>query len=78
CGDLNDTPGSYAYAHISEGLNDAFLSRGVATGSTYIGLFPGLRIDFLLLDPSLTIDYFSTEDVILSDHRPLVGGITMQ
>lgn len=73
CGDLNDTPGSYAYATISEGLNDAFLDYGKGLGASYLGLFPALRIDFILVDPSLQLTSFSTEDVKLSDHRPLVA-----
>ncbi len=78
CGDLNDTPGSYAYAHLSEGLVDAFVTKGFGGGSTYIGLFPGLRIDFMLVDPSLSLSSFSTERVALSDHRPLITTLSAE
>jgi endonuclease/exonuclease/phosphatase family metal-dependent hydrolase len=49
-GDFNDTPVSFAYATISEGLDDAFLSASKGTGATYIP-FPFIRIDYLLYDP---------------------------
>lgn len=72
CGDFNDTPASYAYHTIRGEMNDAFIERGKGAGTTYLGLFPTLRIDFILADPSIEILSFTTEDVELSDHRPLV------
>ena len=72
CGDLNDTPASYAYSELSEGLQDAFRVKGRGIGSTYIGIYPMLRIDFILVDPSLDIHAFETSKVSLSDHRPLI------
>jgi endonuclease/exonuclease/phosphatase family metal-dependent hydrolase len=77
CGDLNDTPGSYAYARLSEGLEDAFTSYGSGLGTTYIGLFPGLRIDFILVDPRIDLSSFETFDVSLSDHRPIQAQISL-
>ena len=78
CGDLNDTPGSYAYNLLSDGLNDAFCKKGfIGLGSTYIGLIPGLRIDFILVDPRLSIDAFSNESVSLSDHRPIIASLSV-
>ncbi len=73
CGDLNDTPGSYAYEQISSTLNDAFKANGKGLGTSYIGFYPSLRIDFMMSDPSLENVSFETMDVRLSDHRPLVG-----
>jgi len=73
CGDLNDTPGSFAYQTISRGLEDAFMKFGRGTGSTYIGYFPSFRIDYLLYSPELQVSGFRTDNVQLSDHRPLVG-----
>jgi endonuclease/exonuclease/phosphatase family metal-dependent hydrolase len=78
CGDLNDTPASYSYHLLSEGLNDAFCEKGfVGLGSTYIGLIPGLRIDFILIDPRLSVDAFSSESVSLSDHRPIIATLSV-
>ena len=75
CGDFNDTPGSYAYHTIRGNMNDAFIERGKGAGTTYLGLFPTLRIDFILCDPSIEIHSFTTEGIRLSDHRPLVAEI---
>ena len=72
CGDLNDTPGSYAYRTLSEGLTDAFMEFGRGTGSTYIGFFPSFRIDYLLFSPEFTVSSFRTDDVSYSDHRPVI------
>lgn len=75
-GDFNDTPASYAYHRISEGLLDAFESNGSWIGSTYIGLYPMLRIDFILVDPRLEILSFKTEHIELSDHKPIQAALT--
>ena len=73
CGDLNDTPGSYAYQRISGALEDSFKSNGKGLGTSYIGYYPSLRIDYMMSDPRLENVNFETKDVELSDHRPLVG-----
>lgn len=78
CGDINDTPGSYAYNLLSDGLNDAFCEKGfIGLGSTYIGMVPGLRIDFILVDPRLSVDAFYTEQISLSDHRPIIASLSV-
>lgn len=76
-GDFNDTPASFAYNILSEGLQDAYVVQGNGVGSTYIGLYPMLRIDFILVDPRLTVNAFSTEKVTLSDHRPIRATISL-
>jgi endonuclease/exonuclease/phosphatase family metal-dependent hydrolase len=53
CGDFNDTPNSYVYAHVSEGLTDAFAECGWGLGTTFGGAVPLLRIDYVLSDPRL-------------------------
>lgn len=73
CGDLNDTPGSYAYRVLSDNLDDAFVENGSGLGTSYIGYYPSLRIDFMLADESLVNTSFETKDVRLSDHRPIIG-----
>lgn len=73
CGDFNDTPGSYAYSLLSNDLNDSFCEKGSGLGSTYIGFFPSLRIDYLMHSPELKLHAFATRDISLSDHRPLTG-----
>ncbi len=72
-GDFNDTPASYAYNQISNGLTDSFLSCGKGLSSTYAGMFPGLRIDYILHSKDIkSIDYIRPL-VHLSDHYPIIS-----
>lgn len=74
CGDFNDTPNSYAYKVLSEGLLDSFTNSGQGLGSTYNGKVPGLRIDYILHSPDLEIVNFKVHDKNLSDHFPIQSG----
>lgn len=78
-GDFNDTPISYSL-HTTKNsedqslaLHDAFSVSGSGIGATYIGDFPGLRIDYLLFSEGLIAREFITHNVKLSDHRPISG-----
>lgn len=71
CGDFNDTPVSYTYKTLSEGLKDAFRESGTGFGSTYAGPIPGLRIDYILHTPDIISYDFSTSQPELSDHYPV-------
>lgn len=71
CGDFNDTPASYVYETISDGLNDAFLSAGQGYGTTYAGSFPFLRIDYILYSPELEAYRYSRYKAEYSDHYPI-------
>jgi len=73
CGDFNDTPVSYAYGTISNGLNDAFIKKGVGLGTTYAGSLPGLRIDYILMSKSFEILGFRRIKEGVSDHYPVVA-----
>ena len=71
CGDFNDTPNSYAYQQLTNGLNDAFMESGRGFGITYIGKLPSYRIDYILYS-----DYFTSWEchrklIKYSDHYPL-------
>ncbi len=46
CGDFNDSPLSYAYHTIAEGMKDAFVESGSGFERTYVGSMPSFRIDF--------------------------------
>lgn len=72
CGDFNDTPNSYVYHHISEGLTDAFEVGGWGRGTTFAGRLPLLRIDYILTDPGFPV-YSSrvVRDSRWSDHYPV-------
>lgn len=77
CGDLNDVPTSFAYHKLSKGMTDAFLSSGWGTGATYNGVLPGLRIDQVFLDESITVTEARVVNLKVSDHKPLVVGIKL-
>ncbi|GAB5538094.1 MAG: endonuclease/exonuclease/phosphatase family protein [Salibacteraceae bacterium] len=73
CGDFNDTPGSYSYQAIRGELEDAFVDQGLGFGTSYVGFFPSLRIDYILNDPVMECTNFTTHNVNMSDHRPITA-----
>ena len=72
-GDFNDTPVSYSYRKIRDGLNDAFVSSGYGAGFTYKGNYPANRIDYILYDDPLKCKYFDIIKVRYSDHYPVLA-----
>ncbi|MBE0641305.1 MAG: endonuclease/exonuclease/phosphatase family protein [Bacteroidales bacterium] len=75
CGDFNETPGSYTYRVLSEGLTDAFRQSGIGIGKTYAGLLPSYRIDYIMVSPELRTANFSTQKATVSDHMPITAFI---
>lgn len=73
CGDFNDTPASYTYSTISEGLKDAFIEAGNGFGKSYTGKFPSFRIDYILHGRQFHASDFRTIHEELSDHYPVVA-----
>lgn len=71
CGDFNDTPVSYTYQQLREGLVDAFVESGKGVGRTYIGKLPSFRIDNIFHDDSYKSYNFTTHPIQLSDHLPI-------
>lgn len=71
CGDMNDTPSSYAYNCLSNGLKDAFSVKGAGWGSTYAGNIPFLRIDYTFVSPDLALQAFQVLHHTTSDHYPI-------
>ncbi len=71
CGDFNDTPSSYTYHTLSDNLNDAFVESGNGLGSTYYGIYPSFRIDYILHDKRLVSDDFRIIREKVSDHYPI-------
>jgi endonuclease/exonuclease/phosphatase family metal-dependent hydrolase len=72
CGDFNDTPSSYTYSILSDGLKDAFRESGSGFGKTYAGAFPSFRIDYILHDHSFDSYGYQTVRENLSDHYPII------
>ncbi len=72
CGDFNDTAFSYPYNVFEEHYNDSFLACGKGLGSTFIGLLPGLRIDYVLADRRrFHFCYHRVLPTPFSDHSPV-------
>ena len=71
CGDMNDTPNSYAYGQLAKSLKDAFREKGSGLGSTYAGLIPFLRIDYIFTSPNNLVEEFKVVSNSTSDHYPI-------
>ncbi|MBK7344952.1 MAG: endonuclease/exonuclease/phosphatase family protein [Saprospiraceae bacterium] len=75
-GDFNDSPQSYAYRIIRNGLNDSFEHGGTGFGTTFAGRIPGLRIDFILGSQDLNFVRHHVSPVRFSDHYPVLSRVT--
>ncbi|MEQ1744195.1 MAG: endonuclease/exonuclease/phosphatase family protein [Saprospiraceae bacterium] len=73
CGDFNDTPNSYVYDRLAEGLTDTFREKGFGIGTTFGGAIPFLRIDYVLADPTLKVYDCRVPRDPTSDHYPVVA-----
>lgn len=71
CGDFNDTPISYVYRTMADGLNDAFREAGAGYSHTFRGFFNILRIDYVLSSAGFETLSYGTSDVTYSDHYPV-------
>lgn len=74
CGDFNDTPMSYVYRKMAEGLRDAFSEAGKGFSHTYRGFFNTLRIDYVLYaePPFQAVGYRVLTERNYSDHHPVM------
>ncbi|MCW8980801.1 endonuclease/exonuclease/phosphatase family protein [Altibacter sp.] len=70
-GDFNNTPFSYVYRTLQEGMTDAFVERGSGIGTTF--KFDGypMRIDYILPEASFDVLRFETIRDSFSDHYPV-------
>jgi endonuclease/exonuclease/phosphatase family metal-dependent hydrolase len=75
CGDFNDTPTSFTYGLLSEGLTDSFKKKGSGFGTTYNGNLPFLRIDYVMTDPGISILKHEVIHTDISDHYPLIVNV---
>ena len=71
CGDFNDTPVSYTYHTVKQGLLDTFVESGKGIGNTYLGKLPSFRIDYILHSPEFEGYNFHVDKVDYSDHYPI-------
>jgi len=71
-GDFNDTPMSYTYQRLQQGRKDSFIEAGKGMGGTYSGLWPFIRIDYVLFPEKCEALYHKVERKRFSDHYPIV------
>lgn len=69
CGDLNDTPISYAYRKLTAQLDDCFLEAGNSWGGTYQPACNLFRIDYTLCASKLKASSYHLYSNPWSDHR---------
>lgn len=69
CGDLNDTPISYAYRKLTNKLKDCFLEAGNGWGGTYQPANNLFRIDYTSCSTELETSAYHLYSNCWSDHR---------
>ena len=77
CGDFNDTPVSYTYQILSQNLKDTFREKGHGLATSFAGIIPALRIDYILTDPAIRILDHKTHKVNFSDHYPVSSRLAL-
>ncbi len=78
CGDFNDSPVSFAYTKINDGLKDAFKESGTGLGKSYAGEFPSFRIDYIMGSQSFDLAGFDIIKKKYSDHYPIKAMVTVK
>ena len=78
CGDLNDSPTSYAYHLLRIELTDSFVESGNGLGATYNGVIPTFRIDYIFHSSELKAQNFRTVEKDSSDHFPVICNISFK
>ncbi|MBR4850234.1 MAG: endonuclease/exonuclease/phosphatase family protein [Alistipes sp.] len=79
CGDFNDVPLSYTYYIIGRGLKDTFSEEADGYAYTYDTTYGLLRIDNILVSPSIeVISYEVDNNIKFSDHFPVVARLKIQ
>ncbi|WP_312297625.1 endonuclease/exonuclease/phosphatase family protein [Chryseobacterium sp.] len=72
-GDFNSVPNSYEYYHLSDGLEDAFLTAGKGSATSFHDYKFPIRIDYVFSSKSLSaVSYKVDRSVSLSDHYPVI------
>jgi len=79
CGDLNDSPASFAYHKVANNLKDSFRESGKGMGTTYLGeVFPKFRIDYILHDQAYkSYGHTIGTHIAISDHYPVYTWISL-
>ncbi len=77
CGDFNDTPLSHMYKILAKDKKDSFKESGSGIGTTFGGVIPALRIDYILADKRLDIIDHQIHKGNYSDHYPISAHVIL-
>lgn len=78
CGDFNDVPLSYTYNNIAENLDDTFSKRATGFAYTYDTKYRLLRIDNILVSPSVEVVSYEVDNAVdFSDHYPVISRVKL-
>ena len=77
-GDFNDSPMSYTYHRLMRGRRDTFVEAGKGFGATYSGLWPFVRIDYILYPRHFGAVSHRMPRLKYSDHYPVIAEINLQ
>lgn len=79
CGDFNDTPMSFVYNLLADGMKDAFKEHGTGYGYTFRPMHGMLRIDYVLYSMGIeAFSYAADEGATLSDHLPITVSVKVK
>lgn len=78
CGDLNSTPANWVYAHLVDGLQDAFGQSGRGWGGTYHARLPLFRIDHIFASKEWEVRAAHVSKAMASDHRPIIADLALR
>lgn len=77
-GDFNSVPNSYEYYHLSEGLEDAFMTTGKGSATSFHDYKFPIRIDYVFYSKSLkAVSYAVDRSVSISDHYPVISRFSL-
>lgn len=78
-GDFNSVPNSYEYYQLSDGLEDAFLTSGRGSATSFHDYKFPIRIDYVFSSKSLkAISYEVDRSISISDHYPVIVKFSME
>jgi endonuclease/exonuclease/phosphatase family metal-dependent hydrolase len=77
-GDFNDTPASFVYNQMIQGLKSAFREKGFGMARTYNGAFPNFQIDYIMVTPQFNVLSYNIIKQKLSDHYPVCSDLVLK
>ncbi len=79
CGDFNDVPLSYTYNLIAGNVDDTFSKMADGFAYTYDTKYHLLRIDNILVSPSVEVVSYEVDNKIdISDHYPVISRVKFE